>query len=542
MKSSHKDIPCANYPHVSAHITWRASARGPITLRGYLIDSDSGVRKGYSKELKRTAQDPEEIPSKIQILYNALCVEVAQHERRAAKKVTNSEGEKSDFALALDELELSEEVINSEWSPETRRGWIVYVRRNIIPKLEAVGSQNWTAQDSEDLESTLLKEILSSKKSIGYEDVAKATLQHNLSAFLQIYRSMRIRYPYLPDIHLSGMKNIRVSRPEQLKSLSNKVRRRIAKLVEALIETNPRLAMAAIMMLDCGLRTAEAAAVWKDVIVVHDTVTYVLVCYQVKGGSRTKVLKTSNAYRLVPLTYWGEVMIARCIDRLSQNSYGGANECCDVRTLSKTIREYLIAAGLTKEYLFNAAQIMRERPDIDGNGFRVHDVVAYILRRDWASRARNICGLPSIIIDALLGHQVKIPQKMRADLRHKEKLAEISVKLERYILDPEYSRHPGITPISLTHSTDIDLTPFDVIRLKNTSDELLDLKVDLEAILNAESLNIIAPKDSQYKSIHRYIQTHCQRDRDPIIGSSFMGEEGESEKTAEKERGKPTME
>lgn len=534
----HIDIPAKDYPDVSAHITWRATAQGPIVLRGYAICGKTGVRKEYAREHKRTANSPEDLPTTQDILYNIVCAEIARNERRQRKASDISDAnQKSDFAIAFDMVEESDDPVNPDWSPETRRSWFIYVRRNVLPKWEAIGAYNWTAQDTHDLEVALLEEILASKKSIGYEEIAKATLRHNLAAVAQIYRAMRVRYPHLPDIKFSTAIKTRVSRPEQLKSLPNDVRLRLVKLIELLIDKDPRLAMAAIIMLDCGLRTAEAAAVWTDVIVVHDDGAYVVVQYQVKNGVRTKILKSKNAYRMVPLSYWGQVMIERCIDRLSQNQDGIEYTCCNTRTLSKTIRAYLVDAGLSKEYLTTAAQEMRNKPDIDGTGSRVYDICAYILRRDWASRARNICGLPSVIIDALLGHEVKTPQKLRADLRHKDKLTALSYELERHIHNPEYSKHPGITPIALEHSTDVDLIPFDVIRLKNASNEVLDVKLDLEAIVNSESIGIVVPDGSQQQCISRYIPTHCRRGHDPIIGKSILWKEEDpyAEGTNEKE-------
>ena len=186
-------------------------------------------------------------------------------------------------------------------------------------------------------------------------------------------------------------------------------------------------------------------------------------------------------------------------------------------------------AGLTAEDFAAAEQAMREKPDYDGFGRPVFDVCAYILRRDWSSRARNVCGLTSLEIDCLLGHRIRIPTKMREDFRLVENLTKLSKKLERYVHDPEHSRHPGIVPHNLSHSVDIDPIPYDVVRFRNTSEEEVEVKLDIEAVLNAESIEVIVLEGAQQQETIRYIPTHCVRSTEPIIGKSYIEEEEDEE-------------
>lgn len=535
MKTNHKDIPCDKYPHVSVHITWSEAADGSANIRGYAINTETGVRMAYSKDRKRTARNRSEIPAKQEHLYNCICQEVARHERRAAEKAVSPVGEsKSLFRIAFEEVESSGDTIGSNWGPDTHDSWLTYFRRNILPNLEVVGIENWMQQDTDDLRVKLLDEILVSKKSYGYENVAAGTLRKNLAACDQIYRAMCARYPVLPSISFCDSVPPKSPKPEHIKSLLPKVRSSLVAQIEDLVCISPRLAIAAVAMYDCGLRTAEAAAVWRDVILAYGDCLSILVQYQVKDGKRTRILKTENAYRQVPLSNWGKTMISQCIANLSSTQDDGENSVCDVRLLSRTLKVLLIKAGLTKSDFEEATQAMREKPDIDGLRRRVQDVNAYILRHDWSSRARNICGLPSMVIDILLGHDVKIPAKKREDLRLPQQQVSLSHELERHIHNPKHSKHPGITPYSLTHSTDIDLIPFDVIRLHNASNEDIDVKLDIEAIVNSENILIIAPNESQIHSTGRNISTNCRRLPDtPIIGKSLTKEDEASEKEKE---------
>lgn len=538
MASKHKDIPCRDHAHISAHITWSEATDGSANIRGYAINTETGVRMNYSKDRKRTARNRSEIPAKQEHLYNCICAEVARHERRAVeKKASPVDEEKSLFRIAFEEVESSGDTVGPNWSPDTHDSWLTYFRRNILPSLEVVGIENWAQQDTDDLRVKLLDEILVSKKSYGYENVAAETLRKNLAACDQIYRSMCARYPVLPSISFCDSAPPKAPKPEHIKSLLPKVRSSLVAQIEDLVCISPRLAIAAVAMYDCGLRTAEAAAVWRDVILAYGDCLSILVQYQVKDGKRTRILKTENAYRQVPLSNWGKTMISQCIANLSSTQDDGENSVCDVRLLSRTLKVLLIKAGLTKSDFEEATQAMREKPDIDGLRRRVQDVNAYILRHDWSSRARNICGLPSMVIDILLGHDVKIPAKKREDLRLPQQQVSLSHELERHIHNPKHSKHPGITPYSLTHSTDIDLIPFDVIRLHNASNEDIDVKLDIEAIVNSENILIIAPNESQIHSTGRNISTNCRRLPDtPIIGKSLTKEDEASEKEKEQKK------
>ena len=526
---AHKDIPCDKHPRVSAHITWRASARGPITLRGYAIDTDSGIRKDYSTERRRTAQSVEEIPSKIQILYNVLCAEVERHERRAAIKSTASQEATSPFERAFAELKASPDPICTDWGPRYTSGRLSYFERHLLPMLIQYGNEEWTAADREALQRKTVEQILMSKRSAGHEATANETAYKNLVAADIIYKRMRDCDPSLPEISLRPRYTGRTAKREQIKSLPRRVRRRLVRMIEKMVDKNPRLAMAAVVMYDGGLRTAEAAAVWIDVIFNSDNLVRVLVCYQVQEGKRVNILKTSNAYRTIVLSHWGSTMLYLCLEKLSTDPSDTSNLVCDPRKLSATLREMLFDAGLTAEEFAAAEQAMREKPDYDGFGRPVFDVCAYILRRDWSSRARNVCGLTSLEIDILLGHRVKIPQKKREDLRLIENLTKLSKKLERYVHDPKHSQHPGLVPYQLWHSVDIDLLPYDVIRFRNTSEEEVEVKLDIEAVLNAESIEVIVLEGAQQQETIRYIPTHCIRSSEPIIGKIYIEEEEDEE-------------
>ncbi len=111
--------------------------------------------------------------------------------------------------------------------------------------------------------------------------------------------------------------------------------------------------------------------------------------------------------------------------------------------------------------------------------------------------------------------------------------AATSLKLERYVHDPKYSQHPGIAPYQLSHSVDLDLIPYDVIHLRNMSDETVEVKLDVEAVLNSECIEIVTSAGNQLQETLRCIPTLCVRSSEPIIGKSYVEEE-EDEETLKK--------
>ena len=73
---------------------------------------------------------------------------------------------------------------------------------------------------------------------------------------------------------------------------------------------------------------------------------------------------------------------------------------------------------------------MIEEPDLV-DVEKITDVTAYILRRDWATRACNICRLRPDQVDYLMGHSI---QKDKKRLSDPETRLLIAWALERYVL------------------------------------------------------------------------------------------------------------
>lgn len=511
-------------PDVCVHITWTVTAGNKITLRAYAIDKSSGIRKDYSKERKRTAASEEGIPAAQQHLFHVVCADVAQHVEKKTAQHKNIADHSSAISLAFELLKVSGEAVSSSWGPASHRSAMIYFERNILPALLA-HEGDWSDEDTELLFSSLVEGVLRKKRSAGIPSVAESSVRKNLIASDKIYQRLLDFDNCLPAISLRPRFIGRHSQTEQIKSLPQGVRQLFASKLKEFIYRDPRLALSMIAMFDCGLRTAEAAAVWLDVICFTPAVSFISVYYQIKDGNRTKILKSTSSYRRVPLTTWGTTMIKLCCSHMPADSSDDTFWVCDNKKLSSTVKKLLLECGLTDDYISSMQDIMLASPEYDDEGKPIHDISAYILRRDWGSRARNICGLSSLEIDYLLGHKIKIPQRKRADFTSLSTQAYMSQKLERFVYDPQVSTHPGCTPYSIGHSTELDFIPYDIIRLVNSSDEPISVKLDIEAVVNSEPMVVIAPNSSRTFHASRYISTNCRRVNGDIIGDSTLKED-----------------
>lgn len=504
----------------SVHITW-TEGKDKIALRGYAISSDSGIEKSYAKKHKIIAKNTAELPARQQRLYQLVCMDIEKHERpTVAQKSSNNSNVKSLYEIALDEVEKSG-FVSADWkSLDYTQNRLTYFRRNILPILLKFDVSDWSLDDTNAILAEIVEAIMKKKQSSQHEETAKRTAQKNLHAADLIYRAMRTYYPELPEINLRPLYAGRSVLNEQIKALPHSVRKNFINLIEALIPEDPRLAFAAIFMVACGLRTAEAAGVWIDCFDnIGDNLVSVNVKYQIKKGKRINILKSKNSYRLIPINTWGWAMINNCLNHLSNDPIYTDNMLCDPQRLSKKIKSLLLEAGLTVEYLSAAERVMEIKPDIDYTGKPVRDVTAYILRRDWASRGRNLCGYTSVELDYCLGHEVKLSKKVREDLRNSEGQHKLALKQERFILNAKHTQHPYFNPISVQHSTDYELKPFNAIRIRNVANEPVDVKLDLEAVLNADQITILSPCDSLCHSKDRIIPVERRTWKEPLIGN-----------------------
>ena len=154
--------------------------------------------------------------------------------------------------------------------------------------------------------------------------------------------------------------------------------------------------------------------------------------------------------------------------------------------------------------------------------------VAYVLRRDRASRWRNVCGLCQEI-DYLLGHVVKLSKKQTINYALDMAQATIAKFAERYIYNPAVSMHPAKAPIGFSHGKDEKIFEYEEMILTNDSDAPLMVTVDIIAAEAAESIEVVSCKATMQKVTVRHLNTYATRENKPVIGTGQLKEDDKDE-------------
>ena len=479
-------------PDVRVHMTWTVAEGKPIMIRAYAVEASTGIRLSGAKEKKATVNSIEELPHRQRYLVARVVADLPRREQ--GERNRDSVGEASAMEAALTYIEEHEIRIKPTWGQDYQKANVFHFRRHIMPRLVERGEE-WSELDRAELELELTEEVLRSGHSIGHDATATATVRKKMAAGAAIYACMLAVDPSLPDIDISPSYGGRRVQLEQLKSLLMSVRYKLAAWIVALAEKDVRLAAAAALMYACGLRTAEAAAVHLCQLTFDgDKMVGVYVFYQVKDGKRVEKLKTLSSYRCVPLSTWGAEVLKVCFERVGDLQ--DDEPLCEPRRLSAELRLALKACGVDEDYLAEAERTMQRLPEFDDEGRPILDVSAYILRRDWATRARSICGFTTEEIDYCLGHVRKGKKGQLADLKSLEEMNRLSAMLEHHVVDPYRSAHPAAKPIGVIHGSDLEILPYDIVCVRNTADEPIRIELDITAVLSAESVAIVAPRGS----------------------------------------------
>ena len=102
--------------------------------------------------------------------------------------------------------------------------------------------------------------------------------------------------------------------------------------------------------------------------------------------------------------------------------------------LSAFVRKLLLFAGCDSQMITDNVS---ESAQIDHA-----DISAYILRRDWATRMANCCGMPMDMLDKLLGHARR--DNAKRDYATPAQQQRIAAIIDRCVLLPQLSQHPAV--------------------------------------------------------------------------------------------------
>ena len=509
-------------------------ADGSIRISGHLYSEKTG--ETLTNDLVRTARNEKEMHVKEDQLLNALIKQQlplfkASTVRKTSRFTIDANGIFNKAFQALEEEVKTQDVdgnlksnVFTTWNGDTCDRYLTYFKRNLLPMLcdlEDTGNDLSSFEDEEleTIKKRLESQAISSGKSSKKIRLVSQSVEKQLAAAEKIYQRMKGLEPALPDIHFSSEQRVKQFQPEHAKSLPDNIRYALIRLLTNMVSVDPNLTFHILMMFVGGLRDGEACAVTEEQLLINDAYAAVSVISQVKDGNLVPILKTTNAYRIVIFPFWGKEMIRQCIEKLHKEGTQ-ITPIMDVSFFSATIKRILLECGCNASF-FRAAQVLMDKlPDKVGDEICT-SVEAYILRRDFASRCKNICGLNNDEIDALLGHKrEKGSKRSRVNFANPDAQEEVAAKLERFVYDPLVSRNPEFAPLQLAIDQDFKLIPYNKYVLVNNTNQPMIVDLALFAQEPDENINLVITGKSSMMNAKCFSKTFDPYQRD-IIGNAY---------------------
>lgn len=380
------------------------------------------------------------------------------------------------------------------WSVGVCRATLTYfLNHGFAPFMEKHSDSDDYQTELQAFRAGLIDKAISSGRSSGSRDLVSQSVDAVLKRIEILCDYLNRNYDVPKFSFIEGIVMGKAVPEEQVKSIPDSIFLPFCRLLEELAESEPRMVLGSVLMADGALRTAEAAGTPIWCIALKNNYGVVAVIHQEKDGVRIEKLKSENGYRNVVLSYWGAWLAQKCIDKL-----GWTDETDELIAtayeLSSWVKKKL--REICPEFVERVARIEASNPDKDDYGNIIHDVSAYVLRRNAASRWLNYAGLTHDEIDCMLGHKRKEDRLERlflTDENHQKKIAE---KLERYVYNPEHTGNPAFAPVELKSGMNTSIIPYPIIRFKNTNDKPLILRIEVENTEAGEKLQITAPSNS----------------------------------------------
>lgn len=427
----------------------RPKVTGAYIIYGHAIDPDTQVPiDGCKRHQIRTSNDTYD--ADVQYLIARIEADF-QNQQPRSYVPTEKRGL---FLDALAHVTEPNDLCPASWSESTKSGTLSYFSRQILPRMDVYGA-NICNEDMVSIYTELVEKAIKSGRSNKDVRTAQESVSSYFSRCAKIYRNMRFLFPELPDIEFPAAEQ-NTANPEQAKALPDSVRVKFASLLLRL--PSHGCVLGAVLMLTAGLRTSEAAAPTIGDIEHRGDFGVLPVITQRPNLEEVSRLKTPAAYRVVVLP-----KLAMDILDIRINHLTGLGYCMDeirkmpcvarnddphlpVRSqeLSRFVRKMLELCGCSEDYFENADVLQRIEPDIIDANNKISDVSAYILRRDWATRASNICGITANVVNYLIGH--KNDGAQIKDYLTPEAQRDIAYKLERYVFLPSHSCNPAFVP------------------------------------------------------------------------------------------------
>ncbi len=512
---------------IRVHLTW-PNKDNNITVIGTAIHAIDGIRVDGIQPIRHNAKTKEDIEFAQNVVVNKITEKIEFSQRNKAMSSNGKNTLSFESLMVKVFLELFGPDIDDKrrdnahniypWARSTQKAYVVYFYRNILPKIqECEVESDFTVVEKEDLIKELAQIALKRMERKDDIDEARVIAVSHMNDADRIYSEMRYHEPSLPPIDLRCDVQRRRKKTEQLKRLPFIIHKKFRELVEAAIAEEPYMARAAILMDSAGARSGEAAATWSGWHIDYGEYMVVKILSQEEKGKRIDRLKSKDSYRCVVLDEWGTVMVRKCNDVIGHEKLTEDTPLIDT-DLSAWIRTKLREAGCTDDYLREAYADMETNPEYNADGKPIRDIAAHICRRNRASIWRNYCGYTQDELDYCLGHRNLKKRFEKDNPLAEESFKMLAQKNSRYDMYPESSISPKHRPISLSQGKSIEIVPFDEVRLCNTSEQCILVKIDALATEAGEVIMLDIPRDGAPKFVDRSITNGGRRMYAYIVG------------------------
>lgn len=529
---------------IRVHLTW-PNKDNNITVIGTAIHASDGIRVDGIMPARHNAKTKDDLEFAQSVVVSKITekIEFAQkresmssHER--TKLSYKSLIVKTFFDLFGSDIDDSriDNVHNIyPWAPSTQKACVVYFYRNILPKIqECEVESDFTGVEKEDLIKALTQKALKRMENKDDVDEARIIAIRHLNDADRIYAEMRYHEPSLPAINLRcDVKRIR-KKTEQIKCLPFMIHKKFRLLIESSIAEEPYMARAAILMDSAGARSGEAAATWSGWHEDYGEFMVIKILSQEEKGKRIERLKSKDAYRCVVLDEWGTVMVRKCNDIIGKEALTEESPIIDT-DLSAWVRCKLREAGCTDDYLRDAYADMESNPEYNADGKPIRDIAAHICRRNRASIWRNYCGYTQQELDYCLGHKSAKKKFEKENPLSEGTFKALAQKNAHYDMFPDLSISPKHRPIALVGGESREIPPFDEVRIRNTSDHHIIVKIDALAMEAGETIVIDMPRDGAPEFVDRTVSNGGKRMSAYVIGYLLDGKEKDWEEEYEDE-------
>lgn len=388
------------------------------------------------------------------------------------------------------------------WARSTYDGTLSYLRDSIAPRMDSIGN-DLCDEDLKKIADDLIARACKSGRGKPGADgraaekdvvVAQQQVVAKLDRCRRLYELARTQYPQsgLPDVQLPIFERVKASKMEQPKELPADTRVVFANMLWLFANRGDARAYNAALMLYAGLRTGEAAApkIGEIALAADNKYGSYFVAGKIRGGTYEPYPKTQAGYRTIIL---GSELVQFVQLRIRQLQEIGctAQEIDDMplgttkdAELSAFVRRLLLLAGCDSQIL---AANTSELAQIDSV-----DISAYRLRRDWATRMANCCGMPMDMLDKLLGHARR--DNAKRNYTTPEQQRRIAAIIDRCVLLPQLSQNPAVYTNFL--SPDATLVMGENLKYQFHTDADNTIQLDIQALEAGQPLVITVPHNA----------------------------------------------